>query len=129
LLPRLVPETGPKARSPLVIYGVIEAGIAVLGLVELILIPLIERVYVAGAHVGVPSTALRAIFCAIALLPPTALMGASLPAIARWAKATPRGVSWWGLLYGINTGGAVIGCILAGFFLMPRFDTVIATLA
>ena len=47
------------------------------------------------------STVLRALFCAIALLPPTALMGASLPAIARWAKTSARGVSWWGLLYGI----------------------------
>src|SRR5712671_3857692 len=127
LLPRLVPETGSKAIGPLKLYAIIEAGIAVLGLIELFLIPLIERVYIAGAHIGMPGMLLRGVFCAIALLPPTALMGASLPAIARWAKSSPRGVSWWGLLYGINTGGAVVGCILAGFFLMPRFDTVIAT--
>jgi len=128
LLPRVAPETGPKARSPLKLYAIIEAGIAVLGLVELVLIPLVVRVYIVGPQTGMSGMVLRGLFCAIALLPPTALMGASLPAIARWAKATPQGVSWWGLLYGINTGGAVVGCMLAGFFLMPRFDTVIATL-
>src|SRR6185295_6805353 len=128
LLPRLAPVDGPHARSPLVLYAIIEAGIAGFGLLELFLIPLIERVYVAGAHAGPLGMVLRALTCAVALLPPTALMGASLPAIARWAKMTPRGVSWWGLLYGINTGGAVLGCLLAGFYLMPRFDTVVATL-
>src|SRR5258707_868531 len=119
LLPRLVPE-GPTTRSPLTLYAMIEAGIGVLGLLELLLIPLIERAYVAGARIGMPGMLLRGLICAIALLPPTALMGASLPAIARWAKATPRGVSWWGLLYGINTGGAVVGCVLAGFYLLPK---------
>jgi spermidine synthase len=128
LLPRLVPDSGTDPRRPLLLYAAIEAGIAVLGLIELFLIPLIERLYVAGANTGALGMFLRATTCAIALLPPTILMGASLPAIARWAKSTPRGVSWWGLLYGINTGGAVLGCLVAGFFLMPKFDTVVATL-
>ena len=129
LLPRLAPEAGPRAKSPLMLYAVIEAGIAILGLIELFLIPLIEQVYVAGVQMGFLGMVLRGVFCTVALLPPTALMGASLPAIARWAKATPRGVSWWGLLYGTNTGGAVVGCLLAGFYLLPKFDTVMATLA
>lgn len=128
LLPRVAPDNGLSARRPLLLYAAIEGGIAVFGLLELVLIPLIERVYVAGANTGPFGMTLRALTCAIALLPPTILMGASLPAIARWAKMSPRGVSWWGLLYGINTGGAVLGCLLAGFFLMPRFDTVVATL-
>ena len=126
LLPRLAPADGPRARNPLAVYGAIEAGIAVCGLIELFLIPAMERVYVAGAHLEMFGMLLRGLFCAVVLLPPTILMGASLPAIARWAK--DRGASWWGVLYGINTAGAVAGCILAGFYLLPKFDTVIATL-
>src|SRR5262245_66201658 len=45
-------------------------------------------------------------------------MGASLPVMTRWIQATPRGASWWGMLYGSNTAGAVFGCLLAGFYLL-----------
>src|SRR5207302_1868659 len=57
------------------------------------------------------------------------LMGASLPAIVRWVEATPRGVAWWGLLYGGNTVGAVFGCLSAGFWLLRVYDTAVATYA
>jgi spermidine synthase len=127
LLPRVVPAGGSNGRRPLMLYAAIEAGIAVFGVIELILIPFIEQVYVASVNYGPLGMALRALTCATVLLPPTVLMGASLPAIARWVRATPRGVSWWGFLYGINTAGAVIGCVTAGFYLMPQFDTVVAT--
>ena len=33
---------------------------------------------------------------------PTLLMGATLPAIARWVETTPQGVSWLGFFYGGN---------------------------
>ena len=56
-------------------------------------------------------------------------MGASLPAIVRWLKSTPSGVSWWGLLYGGNTAGAVFGCLLAGFYLLRIYNMAIATYA
>ena len=128
LLPRVARKDGPNARNPLAVYGAIEAGIAVFGLIDLFLIPMVIRAYVVGAQFGMPGMLLRGVLCAVALLPPTMLMGASLPAIARWAKTSPRGVCWWGVLYGINTTGAVAGCILAGFYLLPRFDIVIATL-
>ena len=72
---------------------------------------------------------LRGLISAICLLPPTILMGASLPAIVRWVESTPRGVSWWGLLYGGNTVGAVFGCLLAGFYLLRVYDTAVATFA
>jgi spermidine synthase len=128
LLPRIAPPEGFSSRRPLMLYAAIEAGIALFGLLELFLIPWIEQIYVIGAGHGPLGMVLRAVTCAVVLLPPTSLMGASLPAIARWVRATPRGVAWWGWLYGVNTVGAVLGCVMAGFFLMPRFDTVIATL-
>ena len=69
----------------------------------------------------------RAIIAAICLLPPTLLMGATLPAISRWVETSPRGVSWLGFFYGGNIGGAVIGSLLAGFYLMRVYDITITT--
>ena len=61
------------------------------------------------------------------LLPPTLLMGATLPAIARWVKTTPEGISWLGLFYGGNIAGAVCGCLAAGFYLLRVYDAATAT--
>jgi spermidine synthase len=56
------------------------------------------------------------------------LMGATLPAISRWVKTTPEGVAWLGFFYGGNIGGAVLGSLLTGFYLLRVYDIVIATL-
>ena len=56
-------------------------------------------------------------------------MGATLPAIARWVETTPEGVSWLGFFYGGNIAGAVLGSLLAGFYLLRVHDTVVATFA
>ena len=74
-----------------------------------------------------PGMLLRGFLAAICLLPPTILMGASLPAIVRWLNPRRSGVSWWGLLYGGNTLGAVFGCLLAGFYLLRIYNMAIAT--
>jgi spermidine synthase len=66
---------------------------------------------------------------AVCLLPPTILMGATLPAIARWVEASPRGVAWLGLFYGGNIAGAVLGCLAAGFYLLRVHDMQFATYA
>ncbi len=53
--------------------------------------PLVGGAYTAWAGGGVVGILLRGVAAAICLLPPTLLMGATLPAIARWVEATPRG--------------------------------------
>ncbi|MBV9550651.1 MAG: fused MFS/spermidine synthase [Alphaproteobacteria bacterium] len=127
LLPRFLPRA---RRHPLLVYAGIEGAIALCGLVELVLIPLIDRLYISGVQDGVAGMLLRGVVCAVALLPPTVLMGASLPAIVRWARGgADLKPSWWGLLYGANTFGAVIGCLLAGFWLLRVYDIRIATFA
>src|SRR6186713_1334000 len=50
LLPRLFVPGGKRDIHPLKLYGLIEFGVAALGLFELILIPLIDKAYVAGAQ-------------------------------------------------------------------------------
>jgi spermidine synthase len=124
LLPRYLAK---RRYHPLRVYAAIEAGIGVCGVLVLFGMPLIDGIYVAAVGHGMPAILFRAIVCAICLLPPTLLMGASLPAIARWIETTPRGVSWLGLLYGGNTAGAVFGCLLAGFYLLRVFDLATAT--
>ena len=73
----------------------------------------------APASIGI---LLRGLAAAICLLPPTLLMGATLPAMARWVKTTPEGVSWLGFFYGGNIAGAVLGSLTAGFYLLRVHD-------
>jgi spermidine synthase len=54
-------------------------------------------------------------------------MGATLPAMSRWVESTPEGVSWLGFFYGGNIAGGVVGCLLAGFYLLRVHDTAFAT--
>ena len=123
-LPRIL---AGKWRHPLLVYALIEAGIGACGILVLFGMPLIDGVYSAAVGHGMPAILLRAMVCAVCLMPPTLLMGASLPAIARWIETSPRGVAWLGLLYGANTAGAVAGCLLAGFYLLRAFDMATAT--
>ena len=123
LLPRYV----SRAQHPLRVYAKLEMGIGVSAIVVLFLIPMLDTLYAAIARHGFEGVFLRAVVAAICLLPPTFLMGASLPAVARWVEATPQGVSWLGFLYGGNIAGAVFGCLFAGFYLLRVFDMAIAT--
>ena len=116
-----------EGRTPLRIYAWIETGIGVCGLGVLFGVPLLDRLYAAHGGHGLPSIVLRALICAVCLLAPTILMGASLPALARRWEATPHGVSRLGVLYGANTAGAVAGCVLAGFYLLRVHDMYVAS--
>ena len=127
-LPRLL----AAGQHPLRVYALLEAGIGLCGILALAGMPLIDGIYTAGVGHGIPAMLLRAIVCAACLLPPTILMGASLPAAARWIEASEEGmsasgISWMGLLYGGNTVGAVFGCLIAGFYLLRVYDMTIAT--
>ena len=105
LLPRVVPPT----RHPLQVYALLELGIGIFGLLILWVVPFL-------GSAGV-----------VLLLPPTLLMGATLPAIGRWVESTPEGVSWLGFFYGGNIAGAVAGSLLAGFYLLRMYDMATAT--
>jgi spermidine synthase len=121
-----LPRMKVTQHHPLKVYAVLEFGIAILGAVITTLMPLISHVYVVGAENGMPGMLLRGIVAAVCMLPSTILMGASLPAIVRGIEATPKGVSWWALLYGGNTAGAVFGCLLAGFYLLRVYNMATA---
>jgi spermidine synthase len=125
LLARLI----SARQHPLRVYAGLELGIGVLGLVILVAMPLVRGIYTAWGGEGMFGIIFRAVVAGICLLPPTILMGATLPAISRWVKATPEGISWLGFFYGGNIAGGVGGCVLAGFYLLREFDVTTATLA
>jgi spermidine synthase len=102
ILPRLV----SGRHNPLRIYAAIELGVGALAILALWLMPAAGR-----------------LAAVILLLPPTILMGATLPVLARRIPAPSR----LGLLYAANIVGAVLGCLLAGFYLLPNFDVSVAT--
>ena len=114
-------------QHPLRVYAYLELAIAAFGLLVLWGLPYVGGLYFAFALHGMADLLLRGLFCAICLLPPTILMGATLPAIARWVQTTREGVSWLGFFYGGNIAGAVLGCVLAGFYLLRDHDMAFAT--
>jgi len=116
-----------RREHPLRVYGLLELGIGFFGVAVLFVIPMLNGIYTAAVGDGLPSILLRGLVAGICLLPPTVLMGASLPAIGRWVESTPAGVSWLGLFYGGNIAGAVFGCLFAGFYLLRVHDMRVAT--
>lgn len=122
----VLPRLGMGRRQPLKVYAAIEFGIGLLGVIVTLAMPLVSHIYIVGAEHGMPGMLLRGLVAAVCMLPSTILMGASLPAIVRGIGATPRGVSWWALLYGGNTAGAVFGCLFAGFYLLRFYNMATA---
>jgi len=129
----LLPKFVTRQAHPLRVYAWIELGIGACGLLALVGAPHLNDVYPAIASAmgvsGFGGILLRGFIAALFLLPPTLLMGASLPAIARWVQADPEGVAWLGFFYGGNIAGAVLGAVLAGFYLLRLYDMAIGTYA
>ncbi|MES2523179.1 MAG: fused MFS/spermidine synthase [Gemmatimonadota bacterium] len=122
-----LPRFAPKDRHPLQLYAMLELTIGIIGVLELFAIPLIGRLYSPAVGHGALALVLRAVVAGLCLLPPTILMGATLPAIARWVESSRRGISWLGFFYGGNIAGGVIGSVLAGFYLLRVYDQAVAT--
>jgi spermidine synthase len=120
----------PAAWHPLRVYAVIEAGIGLMAILVFYFLPPAADLYSRlGGQAGGTGILIRALLCGAFLLPPTVLMGATLPCAARWAGSTRQGASWLGILYTGNLAGAVFGCLLAGFYLLRTYDMATATFA
>ena len=121
-LPRLL----PAAAHPLRVIAALEAGIGVCGLLIPLLLPVVQQAYVTVVGYGYGGVLLRGLVCALVLAPPTMLMGATLAIAARWLGTTRDGASQTGLIYTANLAGGAVGTVLAGFYLLRVYDTVIA---
>ncbi len=84
----------------------------------------------AGAEPGRPSlVALQVALGAALLLPPTLLMGATLPLLAKQLAAETAGLGKTvGALYGANTLGAAAGALATGYVLLQALGVVRTTM-
>ena len=122
-----------RTSNPLRLFALLEVGIGL----YVLTIPLIFRGLMAlqvfffqqlpEGHASL--TLIRIILCFLVLLFPTTLMGGTLPVIAKSYVRSERALgSGVGILYFINTLGAVLGSFLAGFALIPLIGVLAATL-
>lgn len=113
-----------RLRRPLRAYAALEALIGLWCVATPLLFRAADAGYAAIHRSFQPSAGaaglLHFAFSAALLLPPTALMGATLPVLARAVVDAPRlAASQVGTLYAVNTWGAVAGTLLTGFVLLP----------
>lgn len=112
-------------RNAFLIYGLLEGGVGIYGLIVPTLFALTQQAYsrlygLAEASFTVFSLALF-VLCFAVILVPTALMGATLPILSRFSVTQFASLGRRiGDLYAINTLGAVLGCALSGFYLIPE---------
>ena len=108
---------------PLRIFALLEAGVGLYALVFPALAAEIGSsaalVQALGPGGGALAPVLRFLITFLLLLVPTTLMGATLPVLSKFVVRRLAGAGpGVGLLYGINTLGAVAGVVLVTFFLM-----------
>jgi len=112
-----------RSANPLRFYARLELAIAGLCALTPLLLKAADALYVASGgspQLGVfGSNLLRLFLASLLLLPPTWLMGGTLPALARAIErdsdGNRRAVA---VAYALNTLGAVLGCALASFVLL-----------
>lgn len=105
------------------VYGLLELGIAVAGLAVLLGLRPLDHLhhilYMKTGGFGLPNVLWRFVLAFGALIVPTSLMGGTLPVLSRWAIRSEGEIgNKIGLLYSINTLGAVIGAFLTGYALV-----------
>ena len=109
-----------RGGRPLQWYAAMEAGIGALGLASPFLIEATSHAYIT-AYVTLEgaealSVAIKFVLASAVLLPPTILMGGTIPVLSRLVVEHAGHVGWRvGAIYAFNTLGAVTGCFLTGF--------------
>lgn len=112
-----------RTRSPLFWFGVVEILVGVSAFSTQFLLDAVENAYV-GLYPKVGSaltllTAVRFLLSSLVLVVPTTLMGSTLPIVIKSSLIKREGLGQRiGLLYGINTAGAIAGTMLTGFYLI-----------
>lgn len=118
-----------RVRKPLLAYSGLEFGLAIVALLITLflsnwsswapgLVPLVGDPSVTGALLTV-------CFAFVTLALPTMLMGATLPVLARYVVREQHVLAERiGVLYGVNTLGAALGCAVVGFVLIGALGVV-----
>jgi spermidine synthase len=121
-----------RVRRPLRGFALLELGIGVCGLLVPGVLGKLGSVYIwlhqALGGQGIAFLSARFALAFLVLLVPTTLMGITLPLLSR-AVIEDRGMAGRGAgsLYAANTIGAVAGCVLAGFVLVPTLGLLVSS--
>src|SRR3954469_18430520 len=125
----LIGRYSERIRNPLIWYAVVEVAVGCLGL---LFHPTFRAVSAAAydsifpALVASPGaqSAVKWLLAALLILPQSILLGTTFPLISagilRRVPSRPGEVLSW--LYASNSFGAAAGVLLAGFYLVSRFD-------
>jgi len=112
-----------RIRNPLALYIALEMGVGLCGVAYPFLFEPYRNGFITLARaLGLTSWALmtaKLIFCSLTILLPTFLMGGTLPVLGRYLVGRledlgPRVAT----LYYVNTFGAFVGCLQAGFIMI-----------
>jgi len=126
-------EYRQNPTTALKLYAVSEVLIAALGLGLAFLLVHLEGIsstitsYRTGEHgwhyLTFSSYLVRYAIAILTIFPITFLMGGTLTLLIRYLVRTNLSSAGWliGLLYGLNTAGAALGCLLVDFFAIPNF--------
>lgn len=114
-----------RLTRPLAAFGVVEALVGVTALASPDVLTAITRLWV-SIHPLLPEstiaiTAIRFIVAFLVLIVPTSLMGATLPLVVKSAVIRDDRIGGRiGWLYAVNTTGAIVGALTAGFYLISE---------
>jgi spermidine synthase len=110
-----------RCRNPLRIYAGLELGIAVTALLYFVVMKGYHVIYpevYQSVHSGAWLLLVKFLLALVLIFPPAFCMGGTIPVIGQHAIRIPSKFgSTSALLYGINTLGATLGALLAGFFM------------
>ena len=116
----------PLTPKPLKEYGILEIGIGFSGILYFGLLPLYSNLYsplyeLLGSSIGLLLAA-KLLLATLVLLPPSILMGGTLPLVCQQMVNGQNKLGRIGpIVYGINTLGAASGALAAGFWLPAWF--------
>src|SRR5437868_5846669 len=125
----LVGRYSERLHSPLMWYAGVEAAVGLLGLLfhstfRAVSVAAYDSIFPALVASPAAQSAVKWLLAALLILPQSILLGATFPLISagilrRWRSRPGRVLSW---LYASNSFGAAVGVLLAGFYLVNRFD-------
>jgi spermidine synthase len=122
---------GARLRRALAVYGLLEVAVGCLALLMPLAFDVIATVF-RGAYLSLPPTEVALIrfgLAFVALAPATILMGMSLPVLTRHlVREEPDIGGRIARLYGLNTLGAVAGCVASGYLLIELIGLRATTL-
>ena len=108
-----------EIHRPIRTYGLLEGLVGLWGFVATQLLETVRHAYASVSGMPVAEGLVQTAILAALILPPTFMMGASLPLLLRARADFDRRGLVAGLVYGINTVGGFSGALVSGFLLIP----------